>query len=200
MASTAGLWAWLGERLADLRAAAYTSPARDRRQQPTRVIAELGIRPGSRVADLGSGGGYFTVHLARAVGPDGVVYAVDTDEALLRRIERLALDQGLAGIRTVTADEHGPSLPERVDLIFCSNVFHHLSNQERYFADAARCLLPGGAVAIVEARVEGLVDRIVGHGTPAEQIRETMERAGYRRTQNHHFLGRHSFQVFRTVP
>ena len=55
----------------------YEGSSRDEWQQPERVIAALGIRPGDRVADLGSGSGYFTLRLVRAVGPDGKVYAVD---------------------------------------------------------------------------------------------------------------------------
>jgi predicted methyltransferase len=56
----------------------YVGFGRDRWQQPDRVMAELGLQPGNQVADLGAGGGYFTVRLARAVAPSGVVYAVDT--------------------------------------------------------------------------------------------------------------------------
>ncbi len=55
-------------------------PSRDAWQKPKDVVERLGITPGSRVADLGAGGGYFTWHLASAAGPQGRVYAVDIDE------------------------------------------------------------------------------------------------------------------------
>ena len=63
-----------------LKRCAYSSPGRDGWQQPERVVTELEIRGGERVADLGAGGGYFTFRLADAVGPEGTVYAVDVDE------------------------------------------------------------------------------------------------------------------------
>src|SRR4030095_12939357 len=61
---------------------AYEGWGRDRWQQPDGVIEALRLRPGDRVADLGSGGGYFTFRLAKAVGPTGHVYAVDVDEGV----------------------------------------------------------------------------------------------------------------------
>ncbi|MGI9431239.1 MAG: methyltransferase domain-containing protein, partial [Myxococcota bacterium] len=58
---------------------AYESGNRDAWQQPARVIEVLEIPSGRRLADVGSGGGYFSFRLAEAVGPDGHVYAVDVD-------------------------------------------------------------------------------------------------------------------------
>src|SRR5690349_20737976 len=63
-------------------------PGRDAWQQPKAVIEALQISPGARVADLGAGGGYFTFPLAVAVGPEGKVYAVDTEDESLRFIEK----------------------------------------------------------------------------------------------------------------
>src|SRR5215218_8079306 len=74
---------------------AYSGFGRDRWQQPDRVVAELGLGPGDRVADLGAGGGYFTFRLARAVGPSGVVYAVDTDRDMPAALAARAVKQGL---------------------------------------------------------------------------------------------------------
>jgi tRNA A58 N-methylase Trm61 len=59
-----------------------SAPRRDRWQQPHCVIDTLGIEQGVRVADIGAGGGYVTMRLARAVGAEGWVYAVDTDADL----------------------------------------------------------------------------------------------------------------------
>ena len=59
----------------------WSRPGRDMWQRPDDVIAALEIEPGSRVADLGAGEGYFVAHLAEAVGYEGVVYAVAVDAA-----------------------------------------------------------------------------------------------------------------------
>src|SRR5688500_4715073 len=70
-------------------------PDRDAWQRPDQIMDELGIAEGSVVADLGAGGGWFTIRLARRVGPNGVVYAEDIQhemiEAMKRRVERLGL-------------------------------------------------------------------------------------------------------------
>src|SRR5262245_45875059 len=63
-------------------------PARDSWQKPKAVVEKLNIKPGSKVADLGAGGGYFTWYLASAVGPEGKVYAVDIDETGLDIIKK----------------------------------------------------------------------------------------------------------------
>ena len=73
-----------------LKRFAYEGFARDSWQQPERVIEALGLEPGDRVADLGAGSGYFTLHLAQAVGPTGKVYGLDvTDEMLDARRQEL---------------------------------------------------------------------------------------------------------------
>src|SRR5688572_7860268 len=69
-------------------------PGRDAWQRPQAVIQSLDIASGSRVADLGAGGGYFTFPLAQAVGPEGKVYAVDIDDRSLHAIRQEAAKRG----------------------------------------------------------------------------------------------------------
>ncbi|MBI3747910.1 MAG: class I SAM-dependent methyltransferase [Chloroflexi bacterium] len=192
-----------GGRQARLRRAVkgllISSPGRDGWQRPAAVIGALGIRPGDRIADLGAGTGYFTVHLARATGPNGITYAVDTDEDMLDAIEEAAARAGLANIRPIRADGGALALSERVDLAFLCNVYHHLPDQRGYFARLAAQLAPGGRVAIVEAMPGGRMARLFGHVTPPGRIREDMQAAGYRLESAPDFLVdrvRQSFQVF----
>jgi len=70
---------------ARLKQCAYEGFNREQWQQRDRVIQSLQIRPGDRIADLGSGSGYFVFALAKAVGPTGKVYAVDVDEEMNKR-------------------------------------------------------------------------------------------------------------------
>jgi ubiquinone/menaquinone biosynthesis C-methylase UbiE len=173
-----------------------SSPGRDGWQRPDAVIAALEIRPGERIADLGAGNGYFTTRLAKATGATGIAYAVDTDEDMLDSVEDAAARAGVANIRPIRADVGGPVLPERVDLVFLSNAYHHLTDHVQYFEWLTRQLAPGARVAILEASSNGLMARLFGHATPPAQIREELERAGYRRVANHDLLAGQSFQVF----
>jgi arsenite methyltransferase len=189
----------LRDALSGIKARLYggpRDPARDRRTEPERVIAALALIGGERVADIGSGGGYYTFRLARAVGPTGVVYAVDVDEGLLRRIAKEAEAEGLSNVRTVEAGTDEPNVPEPVDLMFASASYHHIPDRVGYFRRALRDLEPGGRVAIIEMDRRGLA-RIFGHYTPPEIIRGELESAGYRPLEAHDFPRGSSFQIFR---
>jgi SAM-dependent methyltransferase len=94
-------------------------PSRDAWQQPQKVVATLGLKPGEQIADVGSGPGYFTLRFARAVGPSGKVYGVDISRAMLDYLANQARVEHLANIQTILARPHNPELPPAsVDLIF----------------------------------------------------------------------------------
>lgn len=184
------------EALSALKRQAYAGFGRDRWQQPDRVVQALGLKPGDRVADLGAGGGYFTFRLAEAVGESGVVYAIDVDGGMLRDLARRAAGAGIENVRTVHAAADDPSLPERVDLMFLSNSYHHIPDRLAYFRRATGHLRPGGRIAIVEGKREGFLARVFGHATAPETIRSAMDAAAYRLVDEERFLGRQSFHVF----
>lgn len=176
----------------------YESPGRDDWQQPARVVAALGLEAGNVVADLGSGGGYFTFPIAEAVGRTGRVYAVDVDTYLLAYVANQSEERDLPQIETILAPEDGLGLPdESVDLIFLSNVFHHLPDTETYFRNARSTLRARGRVAVVEVREAGWIG---DHATPPEEIRATFEAAGYELSESLDFLEHQSFQIFRIAP
>ncbi|GIW41938.1 MAG: hypothetical protein KatS3mg076_2515 [Candidatus Binatia bacterium] len=179
----------------------YEGFGRDRWQKPEHVLSALGVRPGMAVADLGAGTGYFTVRFAEAVGPEGVVYAVDVDRAVLEYTKERAERAGHRNVRTVLADASDPRLPPAsVDLVFVCNTYHHLKNREEYFRGVKNALRPDGILAVVEYRPRGILHRWFGHGTAPETIRRELEAAGY--TLVHEFpalLPRQSFLVFRVA-
>jgi len=181
--------------------ASLNSPWRARWQQPEAVVRALTIPPGSHVADLGAGGGYFTFRLADAVGPLGKVYAVDVNKGNLDYIARRAKEQGYTNVEVILAEYDDPSLPEgEVDLIFTCNTYHHLENHAAYFASAARYLRPGGRVAILDLAGMNWLFRLLGHWTPKETIRNEMETGGYQLVNDFGFLSRQNFQVFALSP
>jgi len=175
----------------------YEGFGRDAWQQPEKVVQSLAIKPGDRIADLGSGGGYFTFRLSRAVGPTGRVYAVDVDKDLLEDLAERAKKDGYGNIEKVLAKYEDPSLPESgVDLIFTSNVYHHIEARVRYFADAARYLRAGGRIAIVDFNGKHWSATFVSHYTPVELMKKEMDEAGYRLERELDFLDRQSFMIF----
>src|SRR5271157_1345335 len=73
-------------------------PKRAEWQKPEEVVAKLGLKPGEAVADLGAGSGYFTMLFAKAVGPQGTVYAVDVLPEMLEYIRQRAQNDDVKNI------------------------------------------------------------------------------------------------------
>ena len=196
LAVVAGLALAVGA-CSELKRRGYEPEDRDAWQKPGAVIAALAIEPGQRVADIGSGGGYFSFRLAEAVGPEGRVYAVDIDDGLLAYVAEQARRRGLDAIRTVRAEPDDPKLPEPVDLVFVSNTYHHLDDRPEYFGRLRAKLRPGGRVALVEYTGEsGFFTGLFGHHSDRELIEREMREAGYALEAAHDFLPRQHFLIF----
>ena len=149
------------------------------------------------VGDLGPGAGHFTIRLARAVEPDGVVYAIDTNEETLEDLRSAAEDRSVTTLRTILARRDSLDLPAQVDLLFVSATYHHLPDQPGYFTAARSQLRPGGRVAILESRREGLLARwLAPHATDPRKVQREMEAAGYRLVATHDVVPGYWFGVF----
>ncbi len=171
-------------------------PSRDAWQKPQGVVEKLAITPGSRIADLGAGGGYFTWYLAKAVGARGTVYAVEINETALNMIFKEMVARGTPNVRPVRAEPHDPRLPEPVDLVFSCDTYHHMKDRVAYFRSLASSLRPGGRVAILDSHPRGFVSGMFGHRTAKEEVRLEMETAGYRLMNDYTVVEQQHFQVF----
>ena len=179
-----------------LKECAYVGWGRDGWQQPERVVQALDIVPGARVADLGSGTGYFTFRLADATGQEGRVYAVDIDEQLVEYLAERAREEGYSQVAVVQAEPDDAKLPDGgVDLVFTCNTYHHIGERDAYFRRLRASLRPGGRVAIVELR-PAWYTRFFPHATSSDLIEQEMADAGYRLVERHDWLSRQHFLVF----
>jgi ubiquinone/menaquinone biosynthesis C-methylase UbiE len=157
----------------------------------------LNIRPGDQVADLGSGGGYFTFKFAEAVGPAGKVYAVDIDRDMVDLIAKRARQENASNVDAILARPDDPLLPQAgIDLIFSSNTYHHIENRVAYFSNLRKYVRPGGRVAIIDFDRRAWLEGLLRHYTPSEFLKREMEQAGYSLQQELEFLDRQSFLIF----
>ena len=169
----------------------------DRLRDPDAVIRVLDVRPGMIVGDLGPGAGHFTLRFARAVEPDGIVYAIDASQGTLDDLVRAADDRAMANLRAVRVPRDRLEIPEPVDLLFVSATYHHLPNPSTYFADARGHLRPGARVAILESHRKGLLARrILRHASSPTQLQREMTDAGYQLIQTHDVVHGYWFGQF----
>jgi 2-polyprenyl-3-methyl-5-hydroxy-6-metoxy-1,4-benzoquinol methylase len=122
----------------------------DAERRPEKVVEALGIKPGSRVADVGAGTGLLTVHLARAVAPNGTVVATDIDGAVLELLHARLEAAGLADVverRVVGAETPGLEAGA-YDAILLAEVDHFFQDPVAWLQAATAALKPGGRIVI----------------------------------------------------
>jgi ubiquinone/menaquinone biosynthesis C-methylase UbiE len=152
----------------------------------TEIVASIGLEPGQRVADIGAGTGLFEPLLARAVGPEGRVYAVDIVPDFVELIAERAAEAGLEQVEARLGTERSIEMPESsVDVVFISDAYHHFEHYADMLASMHRALVPGGKLVLVEFdRIEGESPEFVLEHIRAskEQFTREIEAAGFRMT------------------
>jgi predicted methyltransferase len=139
-------------------------PDRDAWQQPGRIMDALGVGEASVVADLGAGGGWFTIRLARRVGPNGLVYAEDVQPEMIEAIGRRVQREGLRNVRTILGKDDDPRLPTgALHAALMVDAYHEVQNRVEFLRNVRKALEPRGRLGIVEFRKDGL-----GPGPPLQ--------------------------------
>ena len=131
----------------------------DRMERPGRVVnlkvdevvEKLELKPGDIVADIGSGAGAFTVAFAKAVAPNGIVYAVDIDQKMLDYVGNKAKEMGLTNVRTVLGEYTDPKLPvKNVDVAFYHRVLHMIEKRQAHLNSTAEYMKPDGRIVVID--------------------------------------------------
>ena len=149
---------------------------RDGHGEAERVMDLLGIKPGQRVADIGAGLGYYTVRVARRLGPGATIYATDVQPEYLDRLRgRLARDR-ISGVHVILGLPRDPRLPaDSVDVAILSHMYHEIENPYEFLYRLRPALLPGARVGIIDK--DQPTER---HGTPPALLRCELAAVGYR--------------------
>jgi SAM-dependent methyltransferase len=174
----------------------FDDPERDAWQKPHAVIETLALKPDASVADLGAGTGYFAARLANML-PKGIVYAVDLEPDMVRYLGERAKREGLANLKPVQAAAGDARLPEKVDLVLLVDVYHHIEARERYFRQLSASLRPGARVAVIDFRLDSPEGPPKAARIAPEQVKAELARAGYALAEEHGFLQRQYFLIFR---
>jgi predicted methyltransferase len=143
------------------------APDRDEWQKPEQIMDLLRSAEGSTVADLGAGSGWFTIRLARRVGPNGLVYAEDIQAPMVNYIGLRARRENLPWIRPILGTATDPRLPNGIDAILIVDTYHEVEDPIPLLRNSAKALKPGGLI--------GVVDFLPGGGGPGPAPDERVE-------------------------
>ncbi len=135
------------------------APDRDIWQHPEAVMDKLGIAEASVVADIGAGAGWFTIRLARRVGPNGVVYAEDVQQEMLAAISRRVKSLGLTNVKGWLGEDSDPKLPQAsLDAALMVDAYHENDDREERVSllrNLAKALRPNGRIGLIDFKLEG---------------------------------------------
>lgn len=180
------------------------SADRDIWQKPDQVMDALGIADGSKVADIGAGGGYFTVRLSRRVGPNGVVWAEDVQPVMIEAIRRRVakdVSKDIGNVRTVQGSSSDPTLPRgSLDAVLILETYQEIQQQGNpllFLQNVWKGLKPGGRVGIIDYKKDGGGPGPDGVRPDPEAIIAVAEQAGLRLDRRETFLPFQFFLIFK---
>ncbi|MBM4018674.1 MAG: methyltransferase domain-containing protein [Planctomycetes bacterium] len=174
--------------------------SRDPWQQPDRVVAEMGLKPGHRVADVGCGSGYFTFRLAKAVGETGEVLAEDIEAKALKAVGDRAQKENARNVKTVQGEPTDAKLPaDSLDAVVVCDVLHHVPADLRLplIKNVVRAMKAGAMLYVIDWRVDAEISHDRDRRIPAEQLIGLGKDAGLTLDAEYHYLKHQVFYRFR---
>jgi len=154
-------------------------------QNATGLVAALKVSRGDCVADVGAGGGYYSMRLADIVGPEGKVFAEDISDSAMRWLNDRVKAFNLSNVEIVKGSPDDPRLPvDRLDAVLVVDSYHHFSNYEGMLDKILHSLKPGGRLVIAdysfaEHRAQPRADQIKLHEIAPDLARKEVETAGF---------------------
>jgi ubiquinone/menaquinone biosynthesis C-methylase UbiE len=173
----------------------FEQPGRDQRLQIDRVMDLLQLKPGSTVADIGAGSGWFSVRAARRVAPQGRVIAEDINPKAVAYIQQRAQREHLANIVPLLGTPDDPKLaPDSLDAALMLKVYHEIAHPLLVLANLRAALEPGARFGIIDRNGNG-----ADHGLKESIVRAEVESAGFRQVARYDFTkadGQDYFLIF----
>ena len=157
-------------------------PERQKEEEPDKAIAALDIAPGSTVADIGAGVGYFSWRLAKAVGPTGKVYANEIQSGMIEKLKKNMAERSIANVEPVLGKLDDPMLPKgAIDLALLVDVYHEFSEPQKMLDRIRESLRPDGRLVLLEYRKEDEKLPIrVEHKMTVAEVKAEVEPEGYK--------------------
>ena len=162
----------------------FESADRAEKLQVERVMDVLGLKPGTDVADIGAGSGWFSVRAARRVAKDGTVYAVEINRRYVRHIKRRAAREKLPNIRAILGKADDPLLPPHsVDAVLLLKTYHEVNKPVPLLRKLRDAMRPGARLGIIDKNGIG-----TDHGLDADVVIKEAQQAGLTLVEQHDFV------------
>jgi len=128
----------------------FDNPLRKLLHNPEAILSPY-VQPGSTVIDIGPGMGYFSIPLARLVGPTGHVIAIDVQPKMLAALARRARRYGVSErIQTHVASQDSLGNHLKADFVMAFWMVHEVPNQRTFLTEIFGFLKPKGLFLLVE--------------------------------------------------
>lgn len=168
---------------------------RDAKLQPGRVMDALGIQPGSTVADIGAGSGWFTVRASARVAPNGMVYAEDINPAAVKTISDRASKARMRDVRAVLGTPDDPKLPsDSLDAVLMLKVYHEIAHTDVFLRNLKPAMRAHAKFGIIDRNGNG-----ADHGLNEPVVVQEVTAAGFHKVARYDFTkadGQDYFLVF----
>jgi ubiquinone/menaquinone biosynthesis C-methylase UbiE len=174
---------------------------REMEEAPDKALDAIDLRPGMIVADVGAGTGYFSLRMARRVGPSGKVYANDIQPEMLEKLRASAQREKLPNIETVLGSEADPKLPlSKIDMVLLVDVYHEFSQPQEMLQHIRAALKPDGRLILLEYRKEDPAVPIrPEHKMSVPEVKAEVEAEGYKLDKVIETLPRQHIIIFRRL-
>jgi precorrin-6B methylase 2 len=166
--------------------------SREKSEKVPEILAALQASPGKVIADIGAGEGFYSLRIARAVGPTGRVIAVDISDAYLEKLRaRLRQDQ-IANVDVVVGAANDPRLPAgAVDSVLIYNTYHEMTEHEAILKAVFAALKPGGRLVMAEPIHDNIrsatrADQVKEHEIGDNYVQEELKRGGFQIIDHRH--------------
>ncbi len=167
-------------------------------EDPDRALRLIRVAKGSTVADVGAGSGYFSLRLAKLVGPEGRIYASDIQPGMLDLLQKNAARAKATNVLPVLGSINDPKLPVgTIDMAIMVDVYHEFSQPQAMLARLRDALKPGGRLVLLEYRAEDPdVPILPSHKMTKAQVKLEVEHEGFTQVRVYDDLPRQHLIVF----
>ena len=156
-------------------------PEREDEEAPSKALDALELKPGMVVADIGAGSGYYSVRMAKRVGPTGRVFATDIQQGMIDILNRRVVNERIENVTTVLGGVDDPKLPpQSLDLAIMVDVYHELQSPQVFLQRLRECFKPDGRLVLLEFRKEDpKIPILEVHKMSVAEVSQELEAEGF---------------------